>query len=108
MTKIKSLVSTWQEQAGSPVTDCEYTVSLPVYAAAKIEALVKMFPGKTKDQIITELLSAALDELEEAFPYVKGNKVIAQDELGDPVYEDAGLTSAFIDLTNRYVTELSK
>lgn len=106
MTKIKSLVSNWQEQASSPVTDFEYTVSLPMFAAAKIEALAKMFPGKTKQQIITELLSAALDELEEAFPYVKGDKVIARDEFGDPVYEDAGLTSNFIELTNKYLNKL--
>lgn len=107
-TKIKSLVTKWQEQDSSPVTDCEYTVFLPLYAAAKIEALAKMFPGKTKQQIITELLSAALDELEEAFPYVRGKKVIARDEFGDPIFEDTGLTSDFIELTNKYTNKLKK
>jgi len=108
MDTIKSLVKKWREQASSPVTECEYTVLLPLYDAAKIEALTKLFPGKTKEQIITELLSAALSELEESFPYIKGEKIIAQDEFGDPVYEDAGLTSAFIELTNRYVNTLCK
>ena len=79
MMKIKSLVKKWQEQTSGPVANCEYSVFLPVYDAARLEALAEMYPEKTRQQIITELLSAALDELEEAFPYVKGNHVIAQD-----------------------------
>jgi len=34
-------------------------------------------------------------------PYVPGQKVISTDEQGDPVYEDAGLTPRFVDLTRR-------
>jgi hypothetical protein len=108
VTKIKSLIEQWQESASSPVTDCEYAVPLPLYTAVKIEALAELFPGKTKQQIITELLCAALDELEEAFPYVKGNKIIAHDEVGDPVYEDVGLTSAFIKLSEQHLNKLGK
>jgi hypothetical protein len=90
------------------VTDCEISVFLPLYDAARIEALNEMFPEKTTQQIITELLSAALDEAEEAFPYVKGEKVIAQDEFGDPLYEDTGLTSSFIRLTNQHMEKIRK
>ena len=67
-----------------------------------------MFPGKTKNQIITELLGAALDELEEALPYQTGDKVIGQDELGDPRFNDAGLTSTLIELANKHLESLTK
>jgi hypothetical protein len=108
MMKIKSLIKKWQEDSSSPVTDCEFSVLLPLYDAARLEALTEMFPEKTREQIITELLSAALDEAEEAFPYVKGDKVIAQDEFGDPMYEDTGPTSTFIRLTNQYLEQIKK
>ena len=108
MTTIKMLVEKWRENAGTPLTDHEYSVLLPMYDAAKIEALAEMFPGKTKQQIITELLSAGLDELEEAFPYIKGEKVIGQDEYGDPIYNDEGLTSTFLELTNKYFARLNR
>lgn len=106
MTSVKSLVSKWKQDAGTPLTDCEYSVFLPTYEAAKIEALAEMFPGKTRQQIITELLAAALDELEEAFPYEKGDQVIGQDEFGDPRYNDAGATSRLIELTNKHLDKL--
>lgn len=102
------MIKKWQEDSSSPVTDCQYAVFLPLYDAARIEALNDMFPEKTKEQIITELLSAALDEAEEAFPYVKGKTVIAQDEFGDPMYEDTGQTSNFIRLTNHYMDKIKK
>lgn len=105
---IKTLIKNWQEQSSSPVTDCAYAVFLPLYDAARIEALKDMFPEKTKQQIITELLSAALDETEEAFQYVKGDKVIAQDEYGDPMFEDAGLTATFIKLAGQYMEKMDK
>jgi hypothetical protein len=108
MTTIKSLIDNWQENASSPLTDKEYTVALPVHDAAKIEALAEMFPGKTRNQIITELLSAALDELEAAFPYQKGDKEIGQDEFGDPRYNDTGLTSTLIELTHKHLDSLTR
>jgi hypothetical protein len=106
MQSVKSLISKWKQGASTPLTDFEYSIFLPTYEAAKIEALAEMFPGKTRQQIMTELLAAALDELEEAFPYVKGDQVIGQDEFGDPRYNDAGLTSTLIKLTNKHLDKL--
>lgn len=108
MTTIKLLVEKWCENDGTPLTDYEYPVALPMYDAAKVEALAEMFPGKTTQQIITELLSAALDELEAVFPYVKGEKVIGQDEFGDPRYNDAGLTTTFLELTSKHFTRMNR
>jgi hypothetical protein len=35
-------------------------------------------------------------------PYEPGPKVISRDDHGDPVYEDAGLTPQFIELSRRH------
>ena len=37
---------------------------------------------------------------------MQGEKVIAEDEFGDPIYEDAGLTPRFIELTRKYQEQL--
>jgi hypothetical protein len=56
--------------------------------------------------IITDLISAGLDELESAMPYVQGNRVIGKDEFGDPVHEDAGPSPRFHQLTRARTQEL--
>ena len=63
---------------------------LPVDDAARLGALADMFPGRTPEQLITELLGAALKEVATAMPYVPGKRVISTDEQGDPLYEDVG------------------
>jgi hypothetical protein len=57
--------------------------------------------------LIGELLSAALDELQAAMPYVPGERVISEDEMGDPIFEDAGLTPRFMELTRRHMEKLN-
>ena len=39
-------------------------------------------------------------------PYVPGKKVISTDEQGDPLYEDAGLTPRFTELTRQFKKKL--
>ncbi|MGB7755943.1 MAG: type 1 pili tip component [Salinisphaera sp.] len=104
--KISELVSQWQSSAGEPRTDRSYSVQLPIYDAAKIEALAEMFPGLTRERIITDLLACALDELTSSFSYQPGEDVAGYDELGDPMYVDAGLTPRFQQLTQTYADEL--
>jgi hypothetical protein len=103
---IKDLLQLWENEASQPLTAEEYRLRLPLYEAAKVAALAELFPGRSPEQIIVDLLSAALDELQEQFPYVKGSRVMAYDEEGDPIHDDAGLTPRFNDLTRRHVTRL--
>jgi hypothetical protein len=104
--KVKDLIHEWEREGSERQTAQKYSIHLPNYDAARIHALEEMYPGRSVTQIITDLLSAALDELEEAFPYIQGEKVTAEDEYGDPVYGDAGLTPRFIALTNKHMAEL--
>jgi len=106
--KIKALAECWEQQAKATLTTDEYSFRLPLEDAAKIDALAEMYPKRSKSEILSELLSAALDELETSFPYIAGNKVIAKDEMDDPLYEDVGPTPKFMDLSKKYRTVLKK
>jgi hypothetical protein len=108
----KDLLESWRESAAQPRTATEYAVRLPVDDAARLAALAEMFPGRTAEQLITDLLGAALQEIETSMPYIAGRKVISNDEQGDPIYEDVGLTPRFVELTRKnrkkLQTELSQ
>jgi predicted DNA-binding protein len=108
----KDLLENWRDTAAQPRTATEYAVRLPVDDAARLAALAEMFPGRTPEQIITDLLGAALQEIETSMPYIAGKKVISNDDQGDPIFEDVGLTPRFVELTRRnrkkLETELAK
>lgn len=97
----KDLLESWRETAAQPLTATEYAVRLPVDDAARLAALAEMFPGRSPEQLITDLLGAALQEIETSMPYVPGKTVISNDEQGDPLYEDVGLTPRFMELTRK-------
>jgi hypothetical protein len=107
VVSFKELLEQWQQTGRPPLTAAEYAVRLPIDDAARLQALADMYPGTSREQIITDLLGAALKELAAALPYVKGSKVISTDEHGDPVYEDAGPTAKFVELTRKHRKKLS-
>ena len=94
----KTLIETWSGNRAAELADERYAIRLPVDDAARVEALAELFPGNSADALITDLLSKALDELEASMPYVPGDNVIREDEFGDPIYEDVGLTPRFLEL----------
>ena len=98
----KELLESWRQNAAAPRTARSYAVRLPVDDAAQLAALADMFPGRAPEQLITELLGAALKELAAAMPYVAGGRVISTDEHGDPAYEDVGPTPRFMELARQH------
>jgi hypothetical protein len=105
--KFKALIEQWQKKAGPIKTETAYAVRLPIVDAAQLQALNDLFPGRSVEDLITDLLHAALEEVAGAMPYQAGPKVISQDEHGDPVYEDAGLTPKFLESARKYKKSLS-
>lgn len=106
--KINALANQWEENAKAKLTLKEYKLRLPLEDAARIAALAEMYPRRSMEAIISELLSAALDELETSFPYQEGGKVVGEDEMGDPIYEDVGPTPRFLALSKKYMTMLKQ
>jgi hypothetical protein len=56
----------------SRLTAKQYSFRLPVHVAAKLAALVEVFPAKSRTQIVGDLLSTASDAAAEGLPSVKG------------------------------------
>ncbi|MCP5206172.1 MAG: type 1 pili tip component [Hahellaceae bacterium] len=106
--KISKLAQHWEDHAKARMTNKEYRLKLPLEDAARIAALSEMYPKRTPEELIGELLSAALDELETSLPYVRGDKVLTIDEMGDPLYEDVGPTPKLLDLSKKYMAMLKQ
>ncbi len=106
--QIKQLLNEWAGSArhDEPVT--RTTLDLPLEEAARLLALQEMYPGRTREQLLLDLLTSALDELEAALPYVPGEKVTSEDDYGDPIYEDVGPTPRFLALTRKYREQLQQ
>jgi hypothetical protein len=99
--KFKPLLDRWKKAAAPARTAKQYTVRLSLDDASRLHALGELFPGQSVEVIITDLLSAGLDEIAAAMPYERGPKIISRDDQGDPVYEDIGLTPRFVELTRK-------
>lgn len=105
---IKELAGLWKDHAQGRFTEEQYSINLTLEDAAKIDALSEMYPRRTKEQLVSELLSAALSELETSFPYIAGKEVATVDEFGDPIYKDEGPTPAFQVLTRKHLANYKK
>ena len=101
--KIRELMAHWESNGSGAFTKDSYDVRLPVEAAAKVAALADMYPTKTMEGIVADLLTAALEDFETSLPYVRGDKVVGIDEMGDPLYEDVGPTPRFLELARKHI-----
>lgn len=103
----KALLETWSSKRETTLTDERHAIRLPLDDAARLAALADLFPGNTPEELITDLLREALDQVEASMPYVAGDNVIREDEFGDPIYEDIGMTPRFLELVKARRRELS-
>ena len=103
---IKALLEHWEKSSSIRMSTHEYRLRLTIQDAARIAALAEMYPLKSETDIIMELLSSALDMVEAALPYEQGSKIIAEDDMGDPIYEDAGPTPRFLALSKKHAARL--
>lgn len=104
----QDLVKVWDAPDNTRLTPKQISIRLPILVAAKISALCDLYPRKTKTEIIGDLLSTALDQLEAALPSAQGEQVGEVPYDGTPIYEDVGLRGAFCTRTEKYLRELEK
>ena len=105
--KIRELAQYWEQNAKGRLSPTGHTLHLDVEASARLAALAEMYPKRSPEELLGELLGAAPEELEASFPYIQGKQVIATDEEGDPLYEDIGPTPRFLALSRRHLHALS-
>ncbi|GAB3388658.1 pilin assembly protein [Azotobacter armeniacus] len=101
--KIHELIQHWERSAKGRLTPTSYQIRLDLESAARLAALAEMYPRRSGEELLGELIGAALEELETSMPYVKGSQIVATDEQGDPLYEDIGPTPRFLALSRRYL-----
>ncbi|MDB4470826.1 type 1 pili tip component [Deltaproteobacteria bacterium] len=103
--KIDELLRLWEEAPNGKLSHEAYSIRLPLADAAKLQALAEIYPRRAIDEIISELLSAALHDVEQSLPYIKGDNIVAIDEEGDPLYEDIGPTPRYLSLTKKILND---
>ena len=64
----KKLREIWNAPENSRLTRAQFSVRLPLDVAAKLLALEEFYPGRNRTQLISDLLSAALNDVEEQLP----------------------------------------
>ncbi len=106
--RIRELVKQWERTATGRMTRNRYQIHLDLVSAARLNALAEMYPKRQPEELLGELIGAALEELEASLPYVKGSQVVATDEQGDPLYEDVGMTPRFLALSRKHLHELEQ
>ncbi len=102
MNRITLLIKDWAASSQPRPVTKEMTIKLTSRDVGRIRALTEMFPSRTQEHIVSDLLATALEEIEAALPYIPGKKVITEDEFGEPVYEDIGMTPKFEALAKKY------
>jgi len=105
---IQELIKLWETHASGALTQEEFSIRLPIEDAAKLKALAEMYPRRSITDIITDLLSSSLENIESSMPYICGTKVVARDEEGDPMFEDVGPTPRYLDLTKKHLGQYQK
>ena len=104
--KIRELARHWEHNAKGRLTHNNIQIRLDLESAARLAALSEMYPKRQPQELLGELIGAALEELEASLPYVKGSQMVATDEQGDPLYEDIGPTPRFLALSRKYLQSL--
>ena len=85
---ITSMLKSWDHHTVEHLPKVTRKIPISKDDIAKLEALAEVYQLPTED-VIANLISNALREVEEKIPYVQGTKVVRFEE-GDPIYEDAG------------------
>lgn len=106
MQPFNELARKWGQFGQGELTRERYPLKLTTDDTATLAQLYCSYPRLSEDEILRDLLAAALYDLEQAIPYKQGNKVIAFDECGDEIFEDSGLTPRFLRLTKQHQTKL--
>ena len=105
--KAVDLHQLWSSPDNSKLTSKQYSFRLPVHVAAKIQALCDMYPNKTRTEIVGDLLSSALSEVEQGLPsFDTDHHIGTHPDTGEEFFEQAGPKVEFHNLTERYISEL--
>lgn len=106
--KAQDLHKRWSAPESARLAPQPVSLRLPIHVAARLQALCDVYPHKSQAEIVADLLAAALDEVEQSFPRVKG-AVVGQDEASGRLrFEDVGPVAKYRRLANDYYLAMEK
>lgn len=108
MKPFNHISNKWQQFGQGKVTSRAHVIGLSAADASLLDQLCRRYPRLTREIILRDLLEAALTDFEQSIPYVAGDKVVALDEMGDEIYEDAGITPTFLNLSKAHRERLNQ
>lgn len=89
--KTNHLHDIWGAPDNSRLVSKQFSFRFPVHIAAKIAALAEIYPQKNRTQIVADLLTVALDDLEKNLP-IKLHAVDPEiQKMQDEYYYDHGM-----------------
>lgn len=118
--KTSHLHDMWASPDNSRLTSKQFSFRLPVHIASKIAALCEIYPQKNRTQIVADLLTAALDDLENNLPEALGSPLDVEDqhyarmaaedhgEKYEEIYTLGGARGRFRNIANKHYDELEK
>src|SRR5665647_76407 len=118
--KTQHLHDMWSGPDNTRLTSKQFSFRFPTHIAAKIAALADLYPQKNRTQIVADLLTSALDDLENNLPQSLGYGLDEQDQYDErriaeysgqeyePIYHLGGARGKFRDVANKHYEELEK
>ena len=102
------LVTVWSAADNSRLTAKQFSFRLPVHVAAKLAALEAMYATKSRTQLVGDLMSAAIADVEKAFPSVLGRSIGRNQDTDEEIFEEIGPFSRYQSLAETYYREMEK
>lgn len=106
--KPRDLHKLWSAPDSARLTPQPLALRLPLHVAARLQALCDLYPHKSQTEIVADLLAAALAEVEQGFPPIKGVLVGQDEATGRMRYEDVGPVAKYRRLANDYYLAMQK
>lgn len=106
--KASDLVTVWGAPDNSRLTAKQYSFRLPVQVAAKLAALEKLYPTRSRTQLVGDLLAAAIGEVEKNLPSYAGEPVGRHPETDEVIFVECGPISQYRRLANESYEAIEK
>lgn len=107
MVKPLDFHSIWSSPDNSRLTAKQYSFRLPVHVAAKLAALCEMYPLRSRTELVGDLLSSALDSLEQSLPIHEG-KLIYDDPEEGPIHDAYGPRVQFHEIAQKHFEAMER
>jgi hypothetical protein len=107
--KTDDLLTIWGAPDPPRLTPKQVSIRVPMVVSAKISALLDLYPKKTKTDIIGDLLTSALEKLEDEIPMNKDvNDHVFDPDQGIHYLGFTGMRKDYFNSVEKYLRKIEK